>query len=157
LTKKLYGFKNVFSCPVTKTVKKGFLKFLTLLCFYTREKFVDFNSLPFFIYSCLGTLSKDHVLSCALFGEIKILNFVPENEICKLVSIGARDRDFAYLQCSVEHLNQVFVTMSSDAGLPDGLISNQKSQLGKFWRALDWKLMIHFMAIRNIFTDIWDI
>jgi hypothetical protein len=30
--------------------------------------------------------------------------------------------------------------------------------LGKFWRALDWKMLIYFMAIWNIcISDIWDI
>jgi hypothetical protein len=36
------------------------------------------------------------------------------------------------------------------AGLPDGLFSNQKNpNLGKFWRALGWKMLIYFMAIWN--------
>jgi hypothetical protein len=34
--------------------------------------------------------------------------------------------------------------------LPDGFFSNQKSQFGKFWSALDWKMLIYFMAIWNI-------
>jgi hypothetical protein len=35
--------------------------------------------------------------------------------------------------------------------------------LSKFWRALDWKMLIHFMALWNIYgylgyvLDIWDI
>jgi hypothetical protein len=38
-----------------------------------------------------------------------------------------------------------------DAGLPDGLFSNQKKTiLGKFWRALEWNMLIHFTAIWNI-------
>jgi hypothetical protein len=28
--------------------------------------------------------------------------------------------------------------------------------LGKFWRALVWKMLIYFMDIWNISTDIWD-
>jgi hypothetical protein len=38
-------------------------------------------------------------------------------------------------------------------GLPDFfkfLFSNQKSQFGKFCRALDWKMLTYFMAIGNI-------
>jgi hypothetical protein len=35
-------------------------------------------------------------------------------------------------------------------GLPDGLFSNQNPNLGKFCRALDWKMLLYFMAIRNI-------
>jgi hypothetical protein len=36
------------------------------------------------------------------------------------------------------------------SGLPDGLFSNQKIQFGKFWRALEWKMLIYFMDISNI-------
>jgi hypothetical protein len=32
-------------------------------------------------------------------------------------------------------------------GLPDGLFSNQKNNLGKFWRMLRWKMLVYFMAI----------
>jgi hypothetical protein len=35
-------------------------------------------------------------------------------------------------------------------GLPDGIFSNQKSQFDKFWRALEWKRLVHSMDIRNI-------
>jgi hypothetical protein len=28
--------------------------------------------------------------------------------------------------------------LSVEPGLPDGLFSNQKYQLGKFWRAFEW-------------------
>jgi hypothetical protein len=46
--------------------------------------------------------------------------------------------------------------MSFDAGLPDGYFSNQKYQfLGKFWRALDWKILIYFMNIRNVLWTLW--
>jgi hypothetical protein len=30
-------------------------------------------------------------------------------------------------------------------------------KLGKFWRARDWKMLIYFMAIWNIFMAIWEI
>jgi hypothetical protein len=33
----------------------------------------------------------------------------------------------------------------------------KNSNLGKFWRALGEKLLIHFMAILEYFTDVWDI
>jgi hypothetical protein len=36
-------------------------------------------------------------------------------------------------------------------GLPDGIFSNQNPNLGKFLRALEWKTMVKFMAIRNIY------
>jgi hypothetical protein len=29
------------------------------------------------------------------------------------------------------------------------LISTKNPNLGKFWRVLDWKMLIYFMAIRN--------
>jgi hypothetical protein len=33
--------------------------------------------------------------------------------------------------------------------LPD-VFSNKNTNLGKFWRALDWNVLIYFMAISNI-------
>jgi hypothetical protein len=43
-----------------------------------------------------------------------------------------------------------FVTETGcTAGLPDGLFSIQNPNLGKFWRALDWKMYIYCMAIGN--------
>jgi hypothetical protein len=33
------------------------------------------------------------------------------------------------------------------AGLPDGIFSSQKPNLGKFWCALQWKLLVNFIAI----------
>jgi hypothetical protein len=42
------------------------------------------------------------------------------------------------------------------AGLPDFLVARffgfqtKNPNLGKFWRALDWKILIYFMAIWNI-------
>jgi hypothetical protein len=35
------------------------------------------------------------------------------------------------------------------SGLPNGLFSNQKSQFGEIFRALDWKMLIYFMSIWN--------
>jgi hypothetical protein len=35
-------------------------------------------------------------------------------------------------------------------GLPDGIFSYQNPKLGKFWRALEWKMLVYFMSIRNI-------
>jgi hypothetical protein len=40
-------------------------------------------------------------------------------------------------------------------GLPDGLFSNKNSNLGKFWRALECKMWLYFIIIRNIFSVIW--
>jgi hypothetical protein len=39
------------------------------------------------------------------------------------------------------------ITRMYVSGLPDGFFSNQKSQLGKFWRVLQWKMFVYFMAI----------
>jgi hypothetical protein len=47
---------------------------------------------------------------------------------------------------------KLFLYFCCRAGLPDSWFSNQKSQIfGKFWKALDWKMFIHFMTIWNIF------
>jgi hypothetical protein len=35
-------------------------------------------------------------------------------------------------------------------GLPDGLFAYQKSLFFKFWKALEWKMLVYFMAIRFI-------
>jgi hypothetical protein len=32
---------------------------------------------------------------------------------------------------------------------------NEKHNLGKFWKALDWKMLTIFMAIRNILQTFW--
>jgi hypothetical protein len=39
---------------------------------------------------------------------------------------------------------------SSHSGLPDGLFSNQNHNLGKIWRFLQWKKLLHFMTIWSI-------
>jgi hypothetical protein len=41
------------------------------------------------------------------------------------------------------------------AGLPDGFFSNQIPNVGKFWRALVWKMLIYFMAFWNILQTFW--
>jgi hypothetical protein len=46
-------------------------------------------------------------------------------------------------------------TAQAEAGLPDGLFSNQNRNLGKFWRALEWKMLLYFMIIWNILRHIW--
>jgi hypothetical protein len=38
-------------------------------------------------------------------------------------------------------------SVKSSAGLPDGIFSNQNSNLGIFWTVLQWKIMVHFMTI----------
>jgi hypothetical protein len=43
------------------------------------------------------------------------------------------------------------------AGLPDGLISNQKSQFGKIGDSLKWENVDIFYEHLEYFTDIWDI
>jgi hypothetical protein len=34
-----------------------------------------------------------------------------------------------------------------DTGLPDGLFQTKNPNLGKFWRALEWKMLVYFMVI----------
>jgi hypothetical protein len=41
------------------------------------------------------------------------------------------------------------------AGLPDDLFSKQNPNLVQFLRALDWKILKHFMAIWNIFRTLY--
>jgi hypothetical protein len=44
----------------------------------------------------------------------------------------------------------------SSLGLPDGFFTNQKkNNLGKFWRALDGKMLINFMAIFVERANLW--
>jgi hypothetical protein len=38
------------------------------------------------------------------------------------------------------------------AGLPDGIFSTKNHNLGKFWMAFEWKMLIFFMAILEYFT-----
>jgi hypothetical protein len=35
-------------------------------------------------------------------------------------------------------------------GLPDGYFQTKNPNLGIFWRALDWKMFLYFMAVSNI-------
>jgi hypothetical protein len=37
------------------------------------------------------------------------------------------------------------------AWMPDGILSNQNPNLGKFWRVLQRKMLVYFKAIRYIF------
>jgi hypothetical protein len=39
-------------------------------------------------------------------------------------------------------------------GLPDGLFSNKNPRLGKFWRVLEWKMLV-FYDYLEYFTSIW--
>jgi hypothetical protein len=41
-----------------------------------------------------------------------------------------------------------------DAGLPDGLFSNQNPNLGKFWRVLQWQMLVYFMAVWSILSPL---
>jgi hypothetical protein len=40
--------------------------------------------------------------------------------------------------------------LHSNTGLPHGLFQIKNPNLGKFWRALEWKMLAYFMAIWNI-------
>jgi hypothetical protein len=39
---------------------------------------------------------------------------------------------------------------SSYTGLPDGVFLTKNPNFGKFWTALEWKMLVYFMAIWNI-------
>jgi hypothetical protein len=47
------------------------------------------------------------------------------------------------------------------AGLPDGIFQTKNPNLGKFWRVLQWKALVYFLAIWStlrsvgIFVAIW--
>jgi hypothetical protein len=45
--------------------------------------------------------------------------------------------------------NQQGSAHSLEAGLPDGFFSDQKNNLGLFWRALELKMLIYILVIRN--------
>jgi hypothetical protein len=72
-----------------------------------------------------------------------------------------------------EWMNNEFVWNASPhwrAGLPDGFFQTKNTNLGKFWRVLQWKMLVYFMAIWShvesisnklwlfgIFSPIWSI
>jgi hypothetical protein len=48
----------------------------------------------------------------------------------------------------------MYVHMS---GLPDVYFETKNTNLGKCWSALEWKMLIHFVAIWTMYcTDIWN-
>jgi hypothetical protein len=47
-------------------------------------------------------------------------------------------------------LKSLAKTILAVAGLPDGIFSNQKTNLAIFWWVLQWKVLVYFMAIWNI-------
>jgi hypothetical protein len=43
------------------------------------------------------------------------------------------------------------LNLAEEAGLPDGIyIVKPKIQMGKFWRALEWRILLYFMPIWNM-------
>jgi hypothetical protein len=60
-----------------------------------------------------------------------------------------KKRDYGRTVFSRHFFPPFFATLDLDleTGLPDGIFSNQKSQYGKFWRVLRWKMLAYFMAI----------
>jgi hypothetical protein len=38
-----------------------------------------------------------------------------------------------------------------ETGLPDGLFKYQNPYLDIFWRALEWKMLVYFLTISNVF------
>jgi hypothetical protein len=49
------------------------------------------------------------------------------------------------------------VSVGLEAGLPDGLFSNQKSQFGQILEGLRWKNVAIFYDPLEYLMDIWDI
>jgi hypothetical protein len=49
------------------------------------------------------------------------------------------------------------ISLRCSPGLPDGLFSNQKSQFGSIFKALDWEMYIIFYCHLEYFTELWDI
>jgi hypothetical protein len=45
---------------------------------------------------------------------------------------------------------KLFFSLQYGPGLPDGIFSNQNLTRGKFWWALDRKILMYFLAIWNI-------
>jgi hypothetical protein len=45
--------------------------------------------------------------------------------------------------------------IASASGLPDVFFQTKNPNFGKFWRALDCKMFIYFMTIRNILWRFW--
>jgi hypothetical protein len=46
-----------------------------------------------------------------------------------------------------ETVQRLRLAYRAQSGLPDGLFSNQNTNLGKFWRVLEWKMLVYFMTI----------
>jgi hypothetical protein len=56
---------------------------------------------------------------------------------------GFFSSDFAIAFFSIENNRQNNETdTQQDAGLPDGLFQTKNPNLGKFWRALKWKILV---------------
>jgi hypothetical protein len=65
----------------------------------------------------------------------------------------------------MQELKKLNIYVACQPGLPDGIFSNQNPDLGKFWTALQWKMLeyfryghlVYFMTIwyAYIFVDIW--
>jgi hypothetical protein len=43
----------------------------------------------------------------------------------------------------------------SEPGLPDGKFSKRNPYLGKFWWAIEYKILVYYMNIMEYFTYIW--
>jgi hypothetical protein len=41
-----------------------------------------------------------------------------------------------------------------EAGLPDGLFQTKNTSLGKFWRVLQWKMLVYVKAIWSIYGNL---
>jgi hypothetical protein len=63
--------------------------------------------------------------------EVPFALFLNDSYYCQIATVGRK----------------AINSQSLAAGLPDDVFKNQKNNLGKFWRFLQQKIMVYFMAI----------
>jgi hypothetical protein len=73
---------------------------------------------------------------------------------------------FLFVSWSIFHIKTHFLlllSLSASPGLPDDIFSNKNPNLGKFWRALKYKMLQYFMAFGILYglveysTALWNI
>jgi hypothetical protein len=62
-----------------------------------------------------------------------------------------------FLLSEFQMMSLLTFSRKAQAGLPDGLFSNKKSNLGKLWRTLEWKILVLYISYGHLeyFTGIW--
>jgi hypothetical protein len=61
-------------------------------------------------------------------------------------------RTFEGVDCLIinNDLDSLVSVEECQPGLPDGFFQTKNPYLGKFWRALEWKMLVYFMTFWNI-------